>query len=102
MSDPLSPDDVRHVARLARLDLTESEIDACRADLAAILEHVAMLEQVDVDGVEPLAHPVDMVNRLDDDEPGPVFDVETVLANAPATEGDCIAVPKVLGDGGGA
>jgi len=88
---------VAHVARLARLHLDEATIDSYRTQLASVLSHIARLGQVDTSGVEPMAHPLDSVNRLDADEPGPVLTVEQVLMNAPAREGDFIAVPKVLG-----
>ena len=55
-----------------------------------------------MDGVEPMAHPLHIVNRLDADEPKPAMDVSDFLRNAPATEGRFLAVPKVLADGGDA
>lgn len=86
-----------HVARLARLHLDDATIESYRTQLASVLTHIARLGNVDTAGVDPMAHPLDTVNRLDDDEPGPVLSVDQVLMNAPAREGDFIAVPKVLG-----
>jgi len=85
------------VARLARLHLDEATIESYRTQLTSVLAHIARLGQVDTAGVDPMAHPLDTVNRLDDDEPGPALTVDQVLMNAPAREGDFIAVPKVLG-----
>ena len=104
MSDsppPLRLEDVRHVAKLARLSLADHELEACRHDLTAILDHVATLADLDLDGVAPMAHPGDQTNRIDADEPVPGFPVGVVLELAPETEGDFIAVPKVLGEDGG-
>jgi len=93
----LSSKDVAHVARLARLHLDEATVESYRTQLASVLSHIARLGQVETASVEPMAHPLDAVNRLDDDEPGAVLTVDQVLMNAPAREGDFIAVPKVLG-----
>jgi aspartyl-tRNA(Asn)/glutamyl-tRNA(Gln) amidotransferase subunit C len=93
-------DDVARVARLSRLALDDDGLIAAQADLTAILGHVATLSTLDVDGVEPMARPHDQVNRLAEDEPGPVLDRRVLLDLAPAVEGDFIAVPKVLGEGG--
>jgi len=93
----LSSKDVAHVARLAPLHLDGATIESYRTQLASVLTHIARLGNVDTAGVDPMAHPLDAVNRLDDDEPGPVLSVDQVLMNAPAREGDFIAVPKVLG-----
>lgn len=93
----LSLDEARHVAKLARLQLSDEELEACRHDLVAILDHVATLGEIDLQGVEPMAHPGDRTNRIDPDEPERSLDPSQVLAIAPATEGPFIAVPKVLG-----
>ncbi|MDG2422993.1 MAG: Asp-tRNA(Asn)/Glu-tRNA(Gln) amidotransferase subunit GatC [Phycisphaerales bacterium] len=93
----LTLDEARHVAKLARLKLSEAELEACRHDLVAILGHVATLGELDLKGVEPMAHPGDRTNRIDPDEPEASMTTQEVLAIAPATEGPFIAVPKVLG-----
>lgn len=104
MNDSSTPkltlDETRHVAKLARLRLSEEELEACRHDLVAILDHAATLGSLDLDGVEPMAHPGDRTNRIDPDSPGESFSQDQVLAMAPATEGPFIAVPKVLGADG--
>ena len=72
---------------------------ACDA-LPPLDEHVAAIQSLDVDEVEPMPRPQDVVNRLAEDEPGPLLDREVLLRMAPRTEGPFIAVPKVLGEGG--
>jgi aspartyl-tRNA(Asn)/glutamyl-tRNA(Gln) amidotransferase subunit C len=98
MTDRLSLDEVRHVATLARLRLTDEQLQQYRGQLSTILEHIAKLNELDVEGVEPMAHPGDLTNRLDADEVGASLAVEQVLTIAPATEGHYLAVPKVLTD----
>jgi aspartyl-tRNA(Asn)/glutamyl-tRNA(Gln) amidotransferase subunit C len=98
----LGEKEVRHIARLSRLRLEDSQVAPIGTQLSSILGHIAKLRAVEVEGVEPMAHPLPLVNRLDADEPGPTMPVEDFLRNAPATEGRFLAVPKVLGDGGGA
>ena len=93
----ISAQDVRHVARLARIALPESRVDAMAADLRAIVAHIDKLSSADVEGLEPMAHPFANVNRLADDVPGPSMPVEDLLRNAPDVEGDFLAVPKVIG-----
>ena len=102
MSKPesLTSDQVRHVAKLARLRLSDGEVERYGTQLAAILGHISQLNAVNVDGVEPMAHPLPMTNRLDDDVPTPAMPIDALLMNAPAVEGRYLAVPKVLGEGG--
>lgn len=95
-----SLEDVARVAVLSRLHLDQDGLQAARKDLTAILDHVAALATLDVEGVEPMPRPHEIVNRLAEDEPGPTLDRKMLLDLAPATEGDFIAVPKVLGEGG--
>jgi len=102
MTEPLGIEEVRHVARLARLALSDEELETCREQLATIIDYVDRLRKLDVDDVEPLAHPLPLVNRLDDDAVEPPLSVEAVRANAPAMEGDHIAVPRVIDAGDGA
>lgn len=104
MNDSSTPkltlDETRHVAQLARLRLSEEELEACRLDLEAILDHVATLGSLDLEGIEPMSHPGDRTNRIDPDTPVASLSQDEVLAIAPATEGPFIAVPKVLGGDG--
>lgn len=102
MSQPITPDDVRHVAKLSRLRLNEDEVTHFAQQLSAVLEHVAAINELDVSDVEPMAHAGDLTNVLREDEVGPTLAVDEALANAPQRDGPFFAVPKVLGDGGGA
>ena len=95
---PISRDDVAHVARLARLQLTDEELDLFTGQLAAVLEHAGDVEALDVDDVPPTAHPFPLVNVLRPDVPAPTLDRDEVLAQAPAAEGGRFKVPPILGD----
>lgn len=89
----ISRDEVLHVAGLARLDLSEDEIDRFREQLNAILEAVGKVAELDLSDVEPTAHPLDLVNAWAEDEPRPSLSVDEALANAPDREGDFFRVP---------
>lgn len=104
MSDPakLSEEQVRHVAKLSRLRLSDEEVHRMSEQLSAVLGYVSQLSELDVEGVEPMAHALDMSNVFRDDEPGPALSIEAVLANAPAKDPPFFKVPKVLGEGSGA
>ena len=100
---------VAHVAKLARLNLDTSQLDSYQQQLTRVLDHVAKLTELYVTGVEPMNHPppppgaeASSVNRLDEDQVQPSLTAEQFLANAPQKQGPLLAVPKVLGDGGGA
>ena len=92
----LSPDEVRAVARLARLELPDADLPEVAARLNAILGYVEQLRSVDTDGVEPLAHPLPVENVFRDDEPRPSLPAGEALANAPARSGEFFAVPAVF------
>jgi len=101
MTDRLTRSDVERVAELARLRLSEEQIEQYQLQLSTVLEHFATLSELELDDVEPLAHPIDLVNRLGRDKPQPSLPTDEVLRNAPAVEGPFFAVPKVLEDSGG-
>ena len=92
----LSADEVRWVAHLARLELSEAELATLTPQLSAIVDHVNQLQQVNTEGVEPLAHALDVHNVFRADEPAPSLPVADALANAPERQGDFYAVPAVL------
>ena len=92
----LSQDDVRWVAHLARLELSDSELEIMARQLSSILDYVNQLQQVNTDGVEPLAHPLPLQNVFRGDEPAPSLSVDEALANAPDRRGPFYAVPAVL------
>ena len=98
MVQRISREEVAHVARLAQLALSEDELDAFTSQLAAILDHAADLEALNVDDVEPSTHPFPMKNVLRVDEPGEGFEVEEVLEVAPKVEESQFRVPPILGE----
>lgn len=102
MAEALTDADIRKIAKLSRLSLPDSQVGTVRTQLESVLGHISKLQSVPVDGVEPMAHPLRIVNRLDADEPRAPMPVDELLKNAPAVEDRYLAVPKVLGDGGGA
>jgi aspartyl-tRNA(Asn)/glutamyl-tRNA(Gln) amidotransferase subunit C len=89
----ISRDEVVHVARLARLDLSEEELERFGGQLSAILEAVGKVAELDLSDVEPTAHPLDLLNVWAEDEPRPSLRVEEALANAPDREGGFFRVP---------
>jgi aspartyl-tRNA(Asn)/glutamyl-tRNA(Gln) amidotransferase subunit C len=92
----LTADEVRWVAHLARLELSDTELADLTRQLGAILDYVQQLQQVDTTGVEPLAHPLPIQNVFRDDEPRPSLPVDAALANAPQRQGDFYRVPPPL------
>ena len=84
----LSLDEVRKVARLARLELSEPDLAEMQQPLSAILDYVDQLQKLDTDGVEPLAHPLPVQNVFRDDVPVPSLPVDDALKNAPNRTGD--------------
>src|SRR5947207_1704134 len=89
--------DVRHVAKLARLDLPENRLQKLTGELESILEYVAKISEVDVTSVEPMAHALPLHNVLREDVVEPSLPLEKVLQNAPDTDGPFFKVPKVIG-----
>jgi aspartyl-tRNA(Asn)/glutamyl-tRNA(Gln) amidotransferase subunit C len=89
----ISRDEVLHVARLARLALSDEEVDRLGAQLNAILEAVGKVSELDLADVEPTAHPLDLVNVWADDDPRESLSVEDALANAPDREAGFFRVP---------
>jgi aspartyl-tRNA(Asn)/glutamyl-tRNA(Gln) amidotransferase subunit C len=94
----ISRAEVEHAARLARLALTEDEIETLTVDLAKILDHAALVSALDTTGVPPTSHPVALVNVLRADVPRPGLDQVEVLAEAPVAEAGRFRVPRILGE----
>jgi aspartyl-tRNA(Asn)/glutamyl-tRNA(Gln) amidotransferase subunit C len=92
----LSPEEVRWVAHLARLELSDPELEAMAQQLGAILDYVDLLQRIDTTGIEPLAHPLPLSNVFRDDAPIDSLPVDAAMANAPDRRGDFYAVPAVL------
>lgn len=98
MPDPrITPQQVRHVAKLARLALTEPELARLGTQLESILGYVAKIEQANVTGVEPMAHAINLTNVFREDEVQPSLPLDKVLQNAPETDGPFFKVPKIIG-----
>lgn len=88
--------DVRYVARLARLDLTESEASGFQAQLTSILGYIAKLDSLDVSGLEPTVHAEETLPLTRDDTPRPGFSAEQALRNAPAAANSVFLTPRVV------
>jgi aspartyl-tRNA(Asn)/glutamyl-tRNA(Gln) amidotransferase subunit C len=91
----LSRDDVVHVANLARLTLSEGEVDLFTAQLRTVLEHAADVAALDLSHLAPMAHPIPVENVLRPDEPRPSLDRSEVLAAAPSVEDHRFRVPRI-------
>jgi len=85
---------VLHVARLARLELSEDEVARMTGELSAILEHIEKISALDLDGVPPTSHVVEVGSALRPDVPRPSLPREVALANAPAVDDDGFSVPS--------
>ncbi len=89
----ISREEVLHVARLARLALTDDEIERLTAELDKILDAVGIVSELDLAGVPPTSHPLDLVNVAAEDVPHESLPLEDVLSNAPDTEDGLFKVP---------
>ena len=89
---------VRHVSKLSRISLTDEQVKAFGAQLGAILGYFDKLKELDTEGVQPMAHPLDFHNVLGEDQLGESLSAEQALANAPARDDSFFLVPKVIGD----
>lgn len=94
----ISRDDVAHLARLARLALTEDEVDSFAGQLDAILGHVSAIQAVDVTGVDPTGNPLTDVNVVRPDVVSPSLTQDEALAQAPKAVDGRFAVPRILGE----
>jgi len=91
----VTEDDVRYVARLARLRLEDDEARRATGELARILAHIAKIGELDIAEVPPMAHVLDVVNVERVDKPRPGLEREDALRNAPAVTDDCFRVPRM-------
>jgi len=91
----ISREEVLHVARLARLALTDEELERLTLELGQILEAVGVVSELDLADVPPTSHPLDLVNVWDEDEPRESLSLDEVFANAPDRSGDLFRVPAV-------
>ncbi len=90
--------DVEHVARLARLALSDAEIERMREQLNAILGYIDKLRELDIANVEPTSHAVPLVNVMREDEVVPCLPQDQMLANAPDRVGELFRVPRIIED----
>lgn len=93
----LTCEDVRKVSLLARLDLTDDELETMTDQLGQIVDYVDLLSELDTENVEPMAHPIDLANVFGEDAVRPSLDRTHALQNAPRHDGTCYLVPAVLG-----
>lgn len=98
MTDRITRADVEHVATLARLALAPDEVEQLTEQLGVILDHAEDVAALDLEGVEPTAHPLPLANVLRPDEVRPSLDRDEVLAQAPAAEDGRFRVPRILGE----
>jgi aspartyl-tRNA(Asn)/glutamyl-tRNA(Gln) amidotransferase subunit C len=92
----ITREEVTHVARLARLELSPAELDRMGQELDGILSYIDKLRALDTEGVEPTSHAVPLVNVMRDDEPAPSLPPGEMLANAPDPVGGLFRVPKII------
>ncbi len=90
----ITREQIQHVARLARLELPEEELEGVREQVGAILEAVSKVSELDLSAVEATSHPLDLVNVWDEDEPRPSLVREDALANAPDPADGSFRVPS--------
>jgi aspartyl-tRNA(Asn)/glutamyl-tRNA(Gln) amidotransferase subunit C len=95
---PLAREQVEKVSLLARLHLSEAELETMTAQLGAIVGYIEQLAELDTDAVQPMAHAVELHNVFRADEVKPSVDRAEMLAGAPSADGECYLVPAVLGD----
>ena len=89
----ITREEVLHVAKLARLALTDDEVERLTRELGAILEAVSKVSELDLSDVPPTSHPLELVNAFGEDEPRESLSLDDVFANAPQREGDLFKVP---------
>lgn len=93
----ITPEQVSHVAKLSRLALTGEQQSRFAGQLESILDYVATIGEVDVAGIEPMAHAVPLANVLREDTAQSALPLQMVLQNAPETDGPFFKVPKIIG-----
>jgi aspartyl-tRNA(Asn)/glutamyl-tRNA(Gln) amidotransferase subunit C len=98
MPSRITPEEVAHVARLARLAVDDNEVARLVVELGEVLEHAQEVSALDTEGVPPSSHPLPFANVLRDDEVRPGLERSRFLAGAPAVEGDMVKVPRVAGE----
>ncbi|MBE0475669.1 MAG: Asp-tRNA(Asn)/Glu-tRNA(Gln) amidotransferase subunit GatC [Coriobacteriia bacterium] len=97
----ISEDEVRHVALLARIALTDEQVATLAGELSSILDHVSRIRELSLDGVEPTAHAIDVTDVTRPDEVRPCLPRERALLNAPEADDEgFFVIPRIVGPGG--
>ena len=96
---PISRAEVEKVSLLARLLLSDEELDRMTSQMGDILGYIDLLSELDTEQIEPMAHALEVANAFRDDVMRPSLDRESALANAPHRDEECYLVPAVLGEG---
>jgi aspartyl-tRNA(Asn)/glutamyl-tRNA(Gln) amidotransferase subunit C len=102
MAQRIDQSEVKKVAKLSRLELTETELEEFTSQLSAILDYVAKMNELDTENVEPLAHCLPISNVFREDKVKESLGTEKALANAPERDNEFFKVPKILDDTSGA
>jgi aspartyl-tRNA(Asn)/glutamyl-tRNA(Gln) amidotransferase subunit C len=92
----VSKEDVKHIANLSKLNLTDEELEKYTTELSDIVNFANELSNIDVEGVKPTAHILDIRNVFRKDEVQASYDREEILKNAPSKDAGCVSVPKVV------
>ena len=92
----VSKEDVKHIAKLSKLKLTEKELEKYTNELSSIVDFANELSNISVEGIKPTAHILDIKNVFRKDEVQPSYDREEILKNAPSKDAGCVSVPKVV------
>ena len=92
----ITPEEILHVANLARLQMSQEEVGAMTRHLDDILTYVAKLNELDTEGITPMTHAISIVNAFREDEVKPSLDQEKALANGPEQNGESFVVPRVI------
>lgn len=95
----LSHSEIRHVALLARLELSDDQVETLGAELNSILDHIDTIQRLDLADVEPMTHPIPMVNQTRADAVRPGLSRDVALLNAPQAEEGAFVIPRIVGGG---
>lgn len=95
----LSEREVRHVAMLARLSLTDEQVETLRGELNSILGHIDQIQRLNLDGVKPMTHAVPLVNSTREDVCHECLPRDLALLNAPEAEAGAFVIPRIVGSG---
>ena len=92
----ITPEEISHVADLARLQLSSEEVEVMTGQLGDILSYVAKLNELDTEGITPMTHAISIVNAFREDEVQPSLEREKTLSNGPRQDGESFVVPRII------